>query len=150
MNALASLFTGEDGRLWYDLVTALRGPDFPNMGVVKDILIARLRYLALTNGGVEPLPDGINFPGDLRYDKTVSKADVDEAFEQMRNDDPPATHFFGHFQRALEALRLFGYVSEEEYAFLFAFHSSFGWPTVRKTAAELADDLAARFPEFVK
>lgn len=145
MNKIAELFTGENGRSHYDLLAALRGPDFENAQDVKHILTARLRYLMLTSGDREAMPENIDFPGDVRTGAVVSKSDLKFALDQARNIKSLG-HLLSHLRSGLEAAYRLGYIDSVECDFLRECSISLEYKYEPESALLY---LAEHFPQFL-
>jgi len=149
MNKLAELFTGPQARDWYNLVTALRGPDLENTDLLKEIVTARIRWLSLSEGGKgATVIEAIDFPGDLHSRTKVSMFSLEQAFTEAAAHTTSIAHFASHARYALDSLQRLNYISEEEASFWRAFLHLYegGYETAPLL---LAGKLREDFPEFV-
>jgi len=110
---------------FYDIMTALRGPDIDTLVYIKWIFTCRIRYLAgITND--RKLALRIN----VREKPFIYKSDLDNAIGEvqglLRYDIEVGyrfstflNHYFGHVVDALISLYQLGMIEPKEYCFLF-------------------------------
>jgi len=116
---------------FYDIMSALRGPDIDTLVYIKWIFTCRIRYLAgITNDRKIALR--IN----VREKPFIYKSDLDNAIDEaqglLRYDFEVGyrfstflNHYFGHVVDALISLDHLGMIEPKEYYFLFDLASEF-------------------------
>ena len=89
---------------FYNIMCAIRGPDFSRMWAIKHIFTARIRYILF----------GSDIPGSVRDTPYIDKLEAREALKWViyygvRDSDfnDVIVHYLGHVQTALSVLRIY-------------------------------------------